>query len=93
MNGQISIFDWMKDFDTKNLEDPIRQPCGRRCKHEWGSRNCFEARGQMYNWHERKWVRDADGKILIGKKTCDWEPKERRTIKHESRNLNGTTYT
>ena len=69
VNGQISIFDLM----------PIRTPCNRPCKHEWGSRNCFEARGQMFNWHERKWVRDADGKILIGKKTCDWTPKERKT--------------
>lgn len=60
MQGQISMFDLME-------ADPIRTPCGRRCKHEWGSRNCFEERGQMYNWHERKWVRDENGKILIGK--------------------------
>lgn len=69
VDGQISIFDLM----------PIRTPCNRPCKHEWGSRNCFEARGQMFNWHERKWVRDENGKILIGKKTCDWMPKERGT--------------
>ena len=74
MQGQISIFDLME-------ADPIRTPCGRRCKHEWGSRNCFEERGQMYNWHERKWVRDANGKILIGKRKCDWEPKEKRACK------------
>ncbi len=55
----------------------VRHPCGRRCKHEWGSRNCFEARGQIFNWHERQWVRDENGEILIGKRTCDWEPKER----------------
>ena len=72
MVGQISMFDIME-------EDPIRTPCNRRCEYKWCSIGCFEKRGQMYNFCERKWVRDENGKILIGKRTCDWEPKEKGT--------------
>lgn len=77
-----SVFECFPWHSYEEREDsiylgPVRHPCGRRCKHEWGSRNCFEARGQIFNWHERQWVRDENGEILIGKRTCDWEPKER----------------
>ena len=48
--------------------------CGRRCKYQWGSKRCFESRGQIYDYHERKWLRDEEGRPVIGKKTCDWEP-------------------
>lgn len=71
MVGQISMFDIME-------EDPIRTPCNRRCEYEWCSIGCFEKRGQMYSFSEHKWVRDENGKILIGKRSCDWEPKEKR---------------
>lgn len=58
----------------ESIFGPVRSPCGRRCKYEWGSIRCFESRGQIYNNAERKWVRDENGDILIGKRTCDWDP-------------------
>lgn len=58
----------------ESIFGPVRSPCGRRCKYEWGSKRCFESRGQIYEYHERKWLRDEKGRPVIGKKTCDWEP-------------------
>ena len=58
----------------ESIFGPVRSPCGRRCKYEWGSKRCFESRGQIYDYHERKWLRDEEGRLVIGKKTCDWEP-------------------
>lgn len=58
----------------ESIFGPVRSPCGRRCKYEWGSKRCFESRGQIYDYHERKWLRDEEGRPVIGKKTCDWEP-------------------
>lgn len=55
-------------------QNPVRHPCERRCKVEWGSKTCFERRGQIWNWNDHKWVRDENGQPVIGKKTCDWEP-------------------
>lgn len=26
------------------------------------------------DYHERKWLRDEEGRPVIGKKICDWEP-------------------
>lgn len=82
MVGQISIFDIMDS-------DPIRTPCNRRCEYEWCSIGCFEKRGQMYNFSEHKWVRDENGKILIGKRSCDWEPKEEKSMKEICKNCGG----
>lgn len=75
-----SVFECFPWHSYKEREDsiylgPVRQPCGRRCKCEWGSRTCFEKRGQVYDRVARGWVRDTDGQILIGKKECDWEPR------------------
>ena len=58
----------------ESIFGPVRSPCGRRCKYEWGSKRCFESRGQIYDYHERKWLKDENGKPVIGKKICDWEP-------------------
>lgn len=77
MPGQ-EIYECLPWHSYKEREDsifgPVRSPCGRRCKYEWGSKLCFASRGQIYDYHERKWLRDEEGRLVIGKKTCDWEP-------------------
>lgn len=77
LGGQI--FECLPWHSYKEREDsiylgPVRHPCERRCKVEWGSKTCFERRGQIWNWNDHKWVRDENGQPVIGKKTCDWEP-------------------
>lgn len=78
MPGQ-EIYECLPWHSYKEREDsillgPVRHPCERRCKVEWGSKTCFERRGQIWNWNDHKWVRDENGQPVIGKKTCDWEP-------------------
>lgn len=58
-----------------SIFDYVRVPCMRECPYEWGSLRCFERRGQMYDRIQRKWIRDDEGRILIGKKECDYEER------------------
>lgn len=71
-DGQLSIF----DIDTEAKPQELRSPCDRMCDCEWGSKRCFEKRGYMWNWHDRKWIRDDDGQCKIKEaRECDWQPK------------------
>ena len=77
LNDQIfECLPWhsYKEREDSILLGPVRHPCERRCKVEWGSKTCFERRGQIWDWNDHKWVRDENGQPVIGKKTCDWEP-------------------
>ena len=53
------------------VTEMTRWPCGIRCDCEWGSLRCFEKNGYMYDHGRRRWLRDENGYILIGKKECD----------------------
>ena len=66
-------------YEEEITQVPIRHPCEKWCPYEWGSKECFIRRGYEYDWHDRKWVRDEQGKPVIGKKQCDWEPKEEKS--------------
>ena len=63
-------------YEEEITQVPIRHPCEKWCPYEWGSKECFIRREYEYDWHNREWVRDEQGKPVIGKKQCDWEPKE-----------------
>ena len=65
-------------YEEEITQVPIRHPCEKWCPYEWGSKECFIRRGYEYDWHDRKWVRDEQGKPVIGKKQCDWKPKEEK---------------
>lgn len=55
---------------------PIRRPCDRRCSVECFSKTCFIRRGYIWAPGQQRgnWLRDEDGRIMIGPKQCDWIP-------------------
>ena len=50
----------------------MKTPCNRFCDVEWGSLRCMERNGYMYDYRKRKWLRNDDGNIIVGKGTCDY---------------------
>ena len=85
MDGQMSLFDFINKPEAKpepqrarkpSEDYPLREPCGRHCDVECFSKKCYIRRG--YIWHpegRHNWLRDDNGRIMIGPKDCDWEPK------------------
>ena len=55
---------------------PIREPCRRRCSVECFSKECYIRRGYIWRPEEQRgnWLRDNDGRLIIGPKQCDWVP-------------------
>lgn len=73
---------------------PQREPCGRRCSVECFSKTCFIRRGYIWAPEQdpiHNWLRDENGKIIIGPKQCDWEPVNRicRTCGHFQKSVCG----
>lgn len=58
---------------------PIREPCNRICECEWGSLVCIEKNGFMRDYRSRKWLRDENGKILMGRGECDYYDNRSRS--------------
>ena len=50
---------------------PVREPCGMICECEWGSLHCLEKNGRIFDRRARKFIRDDDGNILIGRRECN----------------------
>lgn len=55
---------------------PVREPCRRRCSVECFSKECYIRRGYIWRPEEQRgnWLRDNDGRLIIGPKQCDWVP-------------------
>ena len=51
---------------------PVREPCGMTCDVEWGSLQCMEKNGYIFDRNLRKFLRREDGSLLIGRRECTW---------------------
>lgn len=76
MDGQMSIFDYQPQMQEP--EEKPYWPCDL-CDVVFGSRECFDRRGYIWDEHSHAWLRDRFGKhIRVGmdKRECKYEPRK-----------------
>jgi hypothetical protein len=76
MDGQMSIFDYQPQMQEP--EEKPYWPCDL-CDVVFGSRECFDRRGYIWNEYSHTWLRDRFGKhIRVGmdKRECKYEPRK-----------------